>query len=203
MCVCVCAHTQTEGVIPLQLPATFWWSFLIYSNIKMLLPAFAFLFYVSSSLHEERLWLIIATDTAEDSVLVCVERRITETVICASCISMIRSQIAHHTFPGKFFVLKMKEHENWTAVLKKLAQESKNWTRQKCLLYSNGTIPNVDVCQQQHWVDWFEQFHENSNDILWHFILWAHVYIITIFLMRLNEIKLNCNKRQKWNLTAP
>lgn len=69
MSLCV----YVSAVFPLQLPATFdspsWFIDLIYCHIKRLLPAFSF--YVSSSLHDETMWLISPTDSAEDSVLVC------------------------------------------------------------------------------------------------------------------------------------
>lgn len=47
------------GVIALELQAC-QWPFLIYSSIKKLLPALAFLFYVCSSSHEQAPWLLSA-----------------------------------------------------------------------------------------------------------------------------------------------
>lgn len=65
VCVCVCVRVRVcilhlsgcvFGVIASELQAC-QWPFLIYSCIKKLLPALAFLFYVCSSLHEEAPWL--------------------------------------------------------------------------------------------------------------------------------------------------
>lgn len=65
------SHAANRGSYSATSSSYLWWSFLIYSNIKRLLPAFAFLFYVSSPVHEEILYDLLLRQILQRTVLVC------------------------------------------------------------------------------------------------------------------------------------